>query len=197
MGDEIGLEARDPAPRPHQRHHLAHDALRLRHIDQDQPHMRAVERPAFQPGIIGIALTHLDLRQRMIGDEPTCHVDEMRAALKAQHRAGHADALAKQMQYAAWSATQVDDPFTRLDADPLELCIGIRCQIGDLPFQPCFLGRATAEQIFVLPHGARSPSSRRTAMRNNAFERSKDSTKRQRWRGNFISRLCKQIRSGG
>ena len=83
--------------------------------------MGAVEGVPRQSGVIGVALAHFHMRQPMAADETARLIDEMAAALEAEHRAFRPDTFAEQMQHATRPAAQIDDTFARLDADPVEL----------------------------------------------------------------------------
>ncbi|MCY1299083.1 hypothetical protein D9M70_485980 [compost metagenome] len=158
MRQEIGLEARDPAAGFYQRHHFEHDELRPRHVDEHQPHMGTVEGAARQAGRIGVALAHLHLGQGVAGDETARKFDEVRVALDTEHGARGPHAFAKQVQHTTGTATEIDDVFAWLDADPFELLVGIWGEIGDLSLQAFFLGPGAPKQIEIrLAHGV-SPS---------------------------------------
>ena len=116
--------------------------------------MGTIEGLARQSGIIGIAFANLDLRQRMVIDETAHQFDEMRAALDAEHRALRTDALAEKMQDTARPAAEIDHAPARLDADLLELRIGIGRQIGDLALEARFFAFGAPQEIGIrLRHG--------------------------------------------
>jgi hypothetical protein len=114
---EVRLEARDPASRPNQRNNLADHQFRLWHFHEDKAHMGAVERRAEQSGVVRVTLLDLDLRQPKVGGEPARLLDEMRAAVDPQNRGGRPDALRQEMQRAAQTAPDIDDPLAQPDAD--------------------------------------------------------------------------------
>jgi hypothetical protein len=90
----------------------------------------------------------------MVHDEAARQANEMGAPLDSEDRACRPDALAQQMQDSAGAATNVNDTFTRLNPDPIELCLGIGGKIGDLALEACLFSLAATEQIMVrLGHG--------------------------------------------
>jgi len=77
--------------------------------------MGAVERGAWQPRFVRIALADLDLSQRLVGDEAARQAGKMSAPLNSEDRARRADALALEVQDATGAAAEVDDTVARLD----------------------------------------------------------------------------------
>ena len=146
---DVRFEACDPAPGLNQRDDLANDQFRVRHVDEHKAHMRAVERRAWQSGVIGVALANLDLRQPKVGGEPARLLDEMRAAVDPENRTGRTDALAQEMQNASRAASDIDDALSGLDPDPFELCVGIRREISNLPLEALFFASAAPKQVNV------------------------------------------------
>lgn len=145
MGKVIGLEAGHPTAGPHERHHLAYDAFGLGNIYQDEAHVSAVECATWQPGVVGIPFSDFDLRQSATGDEASCLLDEMRAAVDAENGAGRADALCKEMQDPSRPASEINHLFTGRDSNEIELRRRIRSEIVNLSLQPLFLGLSPSE----------------------------------------------------
>ena len=112
-GEKVRLETCHPAAWTHKRHHLADDALGLRHVDEDEPHVSTVERRSRQPRIVRIAFANLDLREPVVNNKTARLFDKVRAAFDAEDRSGRADTLTQQVQDTSRTAAKVDDALAR------------------------------------------------------------------------------------
>ena len=76
--------------------------------------------------------------------------DKVLAAFDAKDRSSRANpTFTQQVQDTSRTTAKVDEAFAWPDPDFVELCVGIRRQIGDLALEPCLFCFTAPEQILV------------------------------------------------
>jgi hypothetical protein len=110
------------AARPAHAHHFRHHRLRIGRVKKHEPRMHKVELVTGQP--CGVRVCHLDPYpiQAPGGGEPGCGGDHFRVRVDSQHLSLGSDHFREKIEYANWSATDVQSAHAGVQRRPVQQC---------------------------------------------------------------------------
>ena len=116
----VRLQAGHPAARSDQPRHFRQYRFGIGDVDQHGPGVGNIERGGRQPGVPGVCLDDLDVRQPLFGHQLPRHGDVDRVDLQSYDAAPGADALGEQLEDPPRAASDVDRALSLSGADSVQ-----------------------------------------------------------------------------